>query len=647
MTLWERAMNLVYNRKLLLFIIVLVAAQILGGCSNRRSDSNPKAENGMMDLTQLQFEKDVVRLDGEWEFYWNQLLEPGKVEDGAITGYIDIPGSWNKYTAAGKDNSENGYATYRLTFLTEERERLGLKLPKIRSAYQLWANGELCASAGTVGKNRSAATPQYLPQVTFFEAQQGENEIVIQVSNFYERSGGMTESIRLGSEESILGLRYKAIARELFLFGALMIIGVYHLILFFFRKKNKAPLYFGSFCVLVAVRTLLIGEGFFIYLLPGFNWEIAHKIQTLTFYLGVPCIVIFFRSAFPQYFHLWIVRMAQYVGAAFGLVVLLSPARVFTVINPLYQIWTVILIIYIIHAFMKITVRREKDRWPIVIGALALLLTSLNDIVYLSIFMKDYGPPLLKIIFGTDTLSSVGQLIFAVANSLLLAKRFSSSLEHEEVVTAELATINSYLDKLVLQRTHALTESNKKIEYQKLELERINQDLQQLSLKDSLTGIWNRRKYDETVSLEWNRCLRHKAPVALILLDVDHFKNFNDAYGHMAGDECLVKIGETIQNSLSRSTDMVARYGGEEFAVLLSETRKEKAISIAGMLREKIEALHIPHRESAVSNYVTVSIGVAYTVPNMNSSYEDLFKAADKALYQAKTAGRNQVKAHI
>jgi diguanylate cyclase (GGDEF)-like protein len=633
----------VYNRKLLLFIIILITLQLLGGCSSQLSDSNPKVKNGRIDLTQLQLENDVVRLDGGWEFYWNQLLKPSGLEAGVITGYLDIPSSWNKYLTNEKGNSGDGYATYRLTFITAENRRLALKIPRVRTAYKLWVNGELYASAGTVGKTRDSMIPQYLPQIAFFEARQGENEIVIQVSNFYHRSGGILESIKLGSEKKILGLRYKDIAEELLLFGSLMSIGAYHLALFFFRKKNRPPLYFGLFCILIGIRTLLIGECFFIYLFPKFNWEIAHKIQTLTFYLGVPLILMFFMSVFPKYFHVRIIRMAQLIGAAFGILALLTAARIFTVANPLYQIWTIIVIIYVLGVFVKISIHREKGSWLIILGALALLLTSVNDIIFYSIWMNDSGPLFLKTLVRTSNLSSFGQLIFAITNSLLLAKRFSNSLEQEEVMTAKLTEINSNLDELVLQRTKALEESNKKIEYQKLELEKANQVLHQLSLKDSLTGIWNRRKYDQTIKMEWNRCLRYQRSIALILIDIDYFKEFNDCYGHMAGDECLVKIGETLKNCLIRSTDMAVRYGGEEFVVLLTETGNEEAVKIANMLREKIEELRIPHEKSTVSSYVTVSIGVTSTVPHMNSSRNDLFKAADKALYQAKTAGRNQV----
>lgn len=616
----------------------------MAGFSSHLSNPYAKAEEGIIDLTQLQFENDIAQLDGEWEFYWNQLIDPDEIDVGLITGYIAIPSSWNKYTTDESVISRDGYATYRMTFITDENERLALKIPRLHTAYKLWANGELSATAGTVGRTRETMIPQYLPQVAFFEAQQGNNEIVIQVSNFYHRNGGILESIKLGSEKQILGLRSKNIASNILLFGCLIFMGAYHLALFFFRKKNTSALYFGSFCILVGIRTLLVGECFLIYLFPGFSWGIAHKIMTLTYYLGVPLILMFFQSVFPTYFHVRMNKMAQIIGAAFGIFIVLTPARIFTVVNPLYQIWTIIVIIYVFGTLIKIAIHREKDSWLIIIGASTFLLTAVNDIIFLSIWMNDSGSLFFKTLFRTDNLSSVGLFIFAFANSLLLAKKFSKSLEQEEIITAKLTEVNSNLDKIVLQRTEALVKSNEKIEQQKLELEKVNRQLQKLSLKDPLTELWNRRKYDETIILEWNRCLRHQRPIALILMDVDYFKEYNDYYGHLAGDECLTKIGQTIKNSLSRSTDMAARYGGDEFIVILPETEKEEAIKIAGMLGQKIEALHIPHGQSTVSSYVTVSIGVTLTIPSINSSNEDLFIVADKALYQAKAVGRNQVK---
>ena len=621
---------------------MLAIQLLLGGCSLQPSYSYEKAENGIIDLTKLQFENDIAKLDGQWEYYPNQLLEPGEIDSGSINGYIAVPGTWNKYTTKEGFSSGDGYATYRMTLITDETKRLALKIPRIFTAYKLWVNGELIASAGTVDKTRDTMIPQYLPQVAFFEAKDS-NEIVVQVSNFYHRSGGILESIHIGGEKQILSLRYQNIASDALLFGCLIFIGAYHLALFLFRKKNTSALYFGLFCILVGTRTLFVGECFFIYLFPDFSWEIAHKIMTLTFYLGVPLIMMFFLSVFPKYFHVRMIKLAQIIAAAFVILIVLTPAKIFTQVNPFYQIWTGTIIIYLIAVLIKISIHKEKDSWLIIVGASVFILSSINDIIFLSIWMNDNGPEFLKTIIRTGNLSSLGQFVFTFTNSLLLARKFSNSLDQEEIMTAKLIKMNANLDKIVFDRTEVLVEANKKIQQQKLELEEANMQLQKLSLKDPLTQLWNRRKYDEIIRLEWHRCLRLKTPIALIIIDIDKFKGYNDYYGHLAGDECLRNIGQSISTALSDSAGMVARYGGEEFTAILPETRRAEAVEIADMLRKKIESLHIPHEKSTVSKYVTVSAGVTFTIPNINSSHENLFKAADKALYQAKAAGRNRI----
>lgn len=301
------------------------------------------------------------------------------------------------------------------------------------------------------------------------------------------------------------------------------------------------------------------------------------------------------------------------------------------------------MIVYLFAMLIRIALHREKNSGLIILGGLFLIATCLMDIITLSPWISDNWLSFLQTIFQGDANSSTGQLIFAVLYSLLLAKTFTESLEQRTIMSEQLAEMNDHLDELVAQRTRELTASNDRIEQQNYELELINHELQRLSLRDPLTELWNRRKYDETIVLEWNRCLRQQRPISLLFIDVDYFKNYNDLYGHVAGDATLIKIGNTLRTALSRPTDMVVRYGGEEFIVLLAEAGKEEALLNAHRLLKKVEALAIPHEGSVVKNCITVSIGVATLLPDHHSRHEDLVKMADEALYQAKSNGRNQV----
>jgi diguanylate cyclase (GGDEF)-like protein len=173
-------------------------------------------------------------------------------------------------------------------------------------------------------------------------------------------------------------------------------------------------------------------------------------------------------------------------------------------------------------------------------------------------------------------------------------------------------------------------------------LESANTQLEALSLEDDLTGIANRRSFERALIDEWNRAKRHEQPLALVLLDLDHFKDLNDRLGHPAGDDCLRRVGAFLAESIKRSGEIVARYGGEEFAILLPGVDADIAVRVAETLRDGIERLSIPYGPGA--RRMTASAGVAAMVPRAASSPESLVASADRALYAAKHSGRNCVR---
>ncbi|MFZ5642661.1 MAG: diguanylate cyclase domain-containing protein [Bacillota bacterium] len=174
-------------------------------------------------------------------------------------------------------------------------------------------------------------------------------------------------------------------------------------------------------------------------------------------------------------------------------------------------------------------------------------------------------------------------------------------------------------------------------------LEEANRILYGLSSIDGLTGISNRRYFDTEIKNEWDRAARYGRHLSIILFDIDYFKDYNDIYGHLAGDDCLKQIANALQTVIKRSGDIFARYGGEEFVVVLAETDLNGAMVVAERLRENVESLKITHAGSKVSENVTISVGVAAAIPDNNTMPESLIGAADKALYKAKRQGRNCV----
>jgi diguanylate cyclase (GGDEF)-like protein len=167
--------------------------------------------------------------------------------------------------------------------------------------------------------------------------------------------------------------------------------------------------------------------------------------------------------------------------------------------------------------------------------------------------------------------------------------------------------------------------------------------LRSMALMDGLTGVANRRKFNEDILADWRQCFREQKPLSLILVDVDYFKRYNDRYGHQAGDDCLKSVAQTLSETVRRPYDLVARYGGEEFACVLPNTVLSGAVEIAERMQERVRTLGIEHSASDVDRVLTISLGVATLTPTGELGFEALIEAADKQLYEAKNAGRARV----
>jgi two-component system cell cycle response regulator len=176
-----------------------------------------------------------------------------------------------------------------------------------------------------------------------------------------------------------------------------------------------------------------------------------------------------------------------------------------------------------------------------------------------------------------------------------------------------------------------------------LTLQKVNSELQRLATLDSLTQVANRHRFDRYLDSEWRRLQRDKAHLALILCDVDRFKAYNDTYGHLAGDDCLIRVAQAMTRTCQRPADLVTRYGGEEFAIILPNTDCAGARQVAQQLQQEVQRLQIPHRASGIGDFLTLSMGIACVIPQADISPQELIGKADRALYQAKAKGRDRI----
>ena len=203
-------------------------------------------------------------------------------------------------------------------------------------------------------------------------------------------------------------------------------------------------------------------------------------------------------------------------------------------------------------------------------------------------------------------------------------------------LSMELISANRFLEERVVSRTAELKKTNEALQI-------ANQKLEVYSQTDGLLGIANRHYLDSRLQAEWNRAIREQTALGLLMIDVDYFKNYNDHYGHLAGDSCLQAVAKAAGGRLVRAVDLLARFGGEEFAVVLPNTSNNGVLNVAQGICEAVAQLKIPHARSVVAEYVTVSIGAVSILPGRNSSPNEAVAAADQALYAAKEQGRNRV----
>ncbi|MCC3514357.1 MAG: diguanylate cyclase [Microcoleus sp. PH2017_18_LLB_O_A] len=269
-----------------------------------------------------------------------------------------------------------------------------------------------------------------------------------------------------------------------------------------------------------------------------------------------------------------------------------------------------------------------------------------NLILSDQIMPRQNGLDLLKEIRNTPELSST-PVIFLTARSGMEARIESLDAGADDYISKPFDERELLARVRNLLRTHAaeqqLTVLNRQLQQQKRQLETVNRALQYLATYDSLTEVRNRRFFNDYMDAEWRRLAREEAPLSLIMCDIDYFKLYNDTYGHQPGDECLRQVAQILQCSVKRSADLVARYGGEEFAVVLPNTDIEGAACVAERIAQQVRDLQILHAQSAVSEYVTLSLGVACCIPAPMSQPATLIAIADESLYRAKAAGRDRV----
>lgn len=619
--------NRAFKTILILFIVAVIFSLIIDYRHiNKLRDDYPRAEKGILDLLHWNFnEKGTVALKGDWEFYWQKLLNPGDFGQTLEKQYIDLPGSWNGYNYNGEELSGTGYATFRLRVKNSNNSLMGLSIPPIRTAYRLWVNGEQLTGNGLVASTGEKMSPQYVPRLVPLRTDADELDIVIQVANNSHRLGGIWRNIELGLYHQISSKKNKKLAFEMFLLGSLILMGIYHLNLYFYRRKELSSVYFGGVCLLLGLRTLLVEEMFLLQLFPEFNWELQIKFEFLTYYLGIPLFLAYIYQIYREKMSKTFCKIIYSISGVYSLLVLLTPAVIYTRWNYFYQIITIIIVIYVLYVLIKASHLRDSDSILTLIGVLFLAYTTINDIFYFN-----------EVVL-TENLTPVGIFVFIFIQSLILSRRYQELFLQTERLALEkdsmlqkIKNLNANLEATVKKRTRKLKETINKLNQEIKERKKVEEKLKDYASTDSMTGVCNRKTGIEFLKQQLNLARRNKDKFTICFIDIDDLKKVNDQYGHLTGDDYILTVVDVLQERV-RSSDIISRFGGDEFLIIFPETSVEKARLVYQRIIYKMQ-----NKNKKKKYRVSISHGFAEYSFDRDQTLDQLLETADSNMYQEK-----------
>ncbi len=393
----------------------------------------PLAQRGVLDLRGFDWRaQPTVGLAGEFEFYWNEWRNPGEAKhtgtQQASHGFLRVPARWNEFVVDGRPVGSRGIATYRLRVLLDPNAPpLAIRVIHFDSAHRLFVNGRLVHEAGRLGKDEATSAGGRLPGIGRDLPRVQELVVVAHVSNFQHQNGGWPRAALIGEATAVQDLRLRETLVDVFLFGGLLIMGLYHLGLYALRRRDMSTLFFALFCLVTAIRTLLIGERVVEHIVPGVPFLWALRLDYLAFLFSAPLFLAYAGRAFPGAFFppvltaLWVVCGA---GAAY---VLFASSFDFSRINPLYQLVTLIVGAYILVVIAIAAARRRQGALTFLLGFAILFATVINDLAFARQWIR------------TGYFVSYGLFAFVLVQAFLLSRRLLAAFRTAEKLAGDLA----------------------------------------------------------------------------------------------------------------------------------------------------------------------------------------------------------------
>lgn len=417
------------------------------------SHGTPIAKQGVLDLSGWDLKKEGnLSFKGEWEFYWKQWVynENSKKLNNPI--FMKVPGKWKGVSTEGEKIGKNGYGSYKLKILLHEQQvgkPLALKMHYAHSAYVFYVNGEKTAENGNIGNTKESSIPWFKPGVIMFDSDSSQVELVFEVSNFHHGSGGLTRLIELGTADAIIAERESSLARDFFLLGTILLMGIYHLFVWSVRRREKSFLYFALFCLFASGYTIFTGERTFSMWWTYINWPLVAKITYLVGFIPFAFFVAYIGEVFKGDVSKKIIRFFFILVSLISVLIIVLPIQLAITVKGYAQFYVLATLIYILYIVIKALIKKRPGSLTVALGLLVFIVTVVHDILLSAHVLKD-----------TD-IAPFGVFFFFFSQSFLLSGNFAKAFTRVEEVSEALQ-----------QKTSELLHSNEKLK----ELDQLKDD---------------------------------------------------------------------------------------------------------------------------------------------------------------------------
>jgi signal transduction histidine kinase/FixJ family two-component response regulator len=411
--------------------------------------NRPRVIQGEIDLRNYDFTKSPpVELNGDWEFYPFHLLMPGEDRSSLVRVYAPVPKAWNHLKLDNGNMPGIGYGTYRLVIHIDPdlpgNRVLALRTLEQFTAVRIFLNGEELPGAGHVSDREQESVPHTVPTLGIFSPRSGTLELLMQVSNFDHRRGGILDPVTIGDEHHIVSLIEGVLIRDVFVMGILVFVAIYHLILYLIRKEDRTSLIFSLFCIDILLRTVTTGEKTFTRIFPDAPYELYLAIEYLTYFFSVPLGMHFIHKIIPQELSFRTVILLYFIAGIFSMVVLFFPPTVYSyTANPYVPVLGGAVVYGLYAQFMALRHRRDMSLF-LAIGTLTIAFTTINDVLYLN-----------EVIY-TGFISHIGLTAMIISQSAILSIQYSRAFREIKTLTLELQSANRRLEDQVRERTEKL-----------------------------------------------------------------------------------------------------------------------------------------------------------------------------------------------